>query len=107
LCIREFDLGFDMSFPMPEGDPCFFCEIANGNTHQWQIEEDELTMTLLNGRQFEIGQCVVIPRRHAPTLLDLDESEEAAVMAAARRLARALVGTDEKKQAVAAIRRHL
>jgi len=53
-----------MHFPMPDGDPCFFCEIVNGNTHQWQIvEEDELTITLLNGRQFEIGQCVVIPRR--------------------------------------------
>lgn len=57
---------------MPEGDPCYFCEIANGNSHQWQIiEEDVLTLTLLNGRQFEIGQCVAIPRRHAPSLLDL------------------------------------
>ena len=83
-----------MHFPMPEGDPCFFCEIANGNAHQWQITEDEeLTMTLLNGRQFEVGQCVVIPRRHAPTLLDLEEAEASAVMAAAKRIARALVET--------------
>ena len=82
-----------MHFPMPEGDPCFFCEIVNGSADRWQIvEEAELTLTLLNGRQFETGQCIVIPRRHAPTLLDLTESEEAAVMAAARRLARALVG---------------
>ena len=81
-----------MRFPMPEGDPCFFCEIASGKTRQWQIvEEDELTISLLNGRQFEIGQCVVISRRHAPTLLDLDEVEGSAVMAAAKRLARALV----------------
>ena len=81
-----------MPFPMPEGDPCFFCEIANGNTHQWQIiQEDKLTMTLLNGRQFEIGQCVVIPRRHAPTILDLEEVEASAVMAAAKHLTRALV----------------
>ena len=81
-----------MHFPMPDGNPCFFCEIVNGNAHQWQIiGGDELTMTLLNGRQFETGQCVVIPRRHAPTLLDLEAAEDAAVMAAARRLARALV----------------
>ena len=81
-----------MHFPMPDGDPCFFCEVANGKTHRWQIVEDgELTLTLLNGRQFEVGQCVVIPRRHAPTLLDLEASEEAAVMAAAKRLSRALV----------------
>lgn len=81
-----------MYFPMPEGNPCFFCEIANGNTHQWQIvDEEELTITLLNGRQFEIGQCVVIPRRHVPTLLDLESCEGSAVMAAAKRVARALV----------------
>lgn len=81
-----------MHFPMPDGDPCFFCDIAAGRTHQWQIiDEDELTMTLLNGRQFEAGQSVVIPRRHAPTLLDLVDEEESAVMAAAKRLSRALV----------------
>ncbi len=81
-----------MHFPMPDGDPCFFCEIANGNRHQWQIiEEGELTMTLLNSRQFETGQRIVIPRRHAPSILDLNEDEEAAVMAAAKRLSRALV----------------
>ena len=83
-----------MHFPMPVGDPCFFCEIANGTAHQWQIvEESNLTMTLLNGRQFEIGQCVVIPRRHAPTLLDLEGDEESAVMSAAKRIAGALVDT--------------
>jgi histidine triad (HIT) family protein len=77
---------------MPDGDPCFFCEVANGSQNQWQvIEECKLTLTLLNGRQFEVGQCVVIPRRHAPTLLDLRDAEESAVMAAAKRLAKALV----------------
>jgi diadenosine tetraphosphate (Ap4A) HIT family hydrolase len=81
-----------MHLPMPEVDACFFCEIANGNAHQWQIiAEDKLTMTLLNGRQFEVGQCVVISRRHAPTLLDLEAAEEAAVMATAKRIAGALV----------------
>ena len=81
-----------MHFPMPDGDPCFFCEIVNGNKHQWQIiAEDELTITLLNGRQFETGQCIVIPRRHAPSILDLIDEEDAAVMAAAKRLSRALV----------------
>ena len=77
---------------MPEGDPCFFCEIVAGNDHQWLIvEEAEHTLTLLNGRQFEIGQCVVIPKRHAPSLLDLNEVETAAVMAAAQKVTKALV----------------
>lgn len=81
-----------MHFPMPPGDPCYFCEIVTGVALQWQIiEESDLTMTLLNGRQFEIGQCVVIPRRHAPTLFDLDVDEELAVISAAKRVARAFV----------------
>ena len=83
-----------MHFPMPDGDPCFFCEIVNGRAHQWQVVANcDLTMTLLNGRQFEAGQCIVISRRHAPTLLDLDEAEESAIMAAAKRVAKALVDT--------------
>jgi len=37
-----------MNFPMPDGDPCFFYDIIDGNTHQWQIvEANERTMTLL------------------------------------------------------------
>ena len=79
-------------FPMPETDGCYFCDIVAGASNQWQIiTSDELTMTLLNGRQFEIGQCMVIPRRHAPTLLDLEVGEQGAVMAAAKHVAGAMV----------------
>lgn len=74
-------------FPLPDQAPCFFCEIAAGRSQQWQIvEEAGLTLTLLNGRQFEVGQCVVVPRRHAATILDLTAAEGAAVMRAAQRL---------------------
>lgn len=79
-------------FPMPAGEPCFFCDIANGNANQWLvIERSDLTMTLLNSRQFETGQSIVIPRRHAPTLFELDSAEESAVMSAAKRVAKAMV----------------
>jgi diadenosine tetraphosphate (Ap4A) HIT family hydrolase len=73
-------------------DPCYFCEIIGGATDQWSvIERTALTITLLNTRQFEVGQCMVVPNRHAPTLLDLSEEEGAAVMAAAKRAASAFV----------------
>ena len=85
-------------FPLPEQEPCYFCEIVAGHVNQWQIvEEAALTVTLLNGRQFEIGQCVVVPRRHAPTILDLKVDESAAIMLAAQRLTEAMAdrfGTD-------------
>jgi diadenosine tetraphosphate (Ap4A) HIT family hydrolase len=48
-------------------------------------------MTVLNGRQYEVGQCIVVPIRHAPTLLELDHDEAAAVMSSAKRLAEAMM----------------
>jgi diadenosine tetraphosphate (Ap4A) HIT family hydrolase len=72
-------------------NPCYLCGIVERSASWNVVERTDLTVTILNGRQFEIGQCMVLPLRHAPTLLDLTEREDAAVMAAAKRLTRALV----------------
>ena len=81
-----------MSLPLPEMEPCYFCEIVAGRSEPWNvIARDELTITLLNGRQFEAGQCMVVPLRHAPTLLEVSDGEAAAVMQAARRLAQVML----------------
>jgi histidine triad (HIT) family protein len=80
-----------VSFPLPEMNPCYLCGIVESSASWNVVERTGLTVTILNGRQFETGQCMVLPIRHAPTLLDLTEGEEAAVMAAAKRLTKALV----------------
>lgn len=80
-----------MTLPLPHNDPCYLCGIVEGSTGWNVVDRTDLTVTILNGRQYEIGQCMVLPVRHAPTLLDLTEREGAAVMAAAKRLTRALV----------------
>lgn len=78
--------------PLPAMSPCYFCELVAGNGDSWNVlERTALTLTVLNGRQFEVGQCIVLPLRHAPTLLELNAAEDAAVMAAARRIMRVLV----------------
>ncbi len=72
---------------LPEVSSCYFCDIISGDTDRWNVVEQTTdTLTILNGRQFEIGQCIVVPIRHAPTILDIDAAEGSAVMAAARRL---------------------
>ena len=77
-----------MTLQLPEQEPCYFCEIISGQTDQWNVIEDaDLTITLLNGRQFEVGQCVILPVRHAPTLLDLTDQESGAIMKEAKRMA--------------------
>ena len=81
-----------MTLPLPVMDPCYFCEIVDGRSTRWNvIEHTDLTMTVLNGRQFEIGQCIVLPVRHAPTLLDLTEREAAAIMTAASRVMKVMI----------------
>lgn len=75
-----------MTFPLPLMDPCYFCDLAAGHASWSVVERTELTMTVLNSRQFEAGQCMVATLRHAPTLLDLTGAEQAAVMGAAKRI---------------------
>ena len=79
-----------MNFPMPVMDPCPFCEFTRGSEAWNLLVADPLTLTLLNGRQYETGQCIVMPRRHAPTLLDLTAHEAAAVMLAVQRIGAAI-----------------
>jgi histidine triad (HIT) family protein len=80
-----------MTFTMPVMNPCYFCKLAGPGDPAWNfITRDELTVTVLNGRQYEPGQCIVFPARHAPTLLDLNEAELAAIFRAAQRAAAAI-----------------
>jgi len=81
---------------LPEQDPCEFCEGIAGRAATWAVVEDTpLTLTVVNPRQFETGQCCVITRRHAPTLLDLTPDEGTAAIDAARRVARAMLSAYE------------
>ena len=75
-----------MNFRLPVMEPCPFCELAREESPWNLIERTPTTLTMLNGRQFEIGQCIVMPRRHAPTLLDLTDEECGEVMRAAKRI---------------------
>jgi histidine triad (HIT) family protein len=76
---------------LPQG-PCIFCERIAGEGDTWAvIDEDELTLAVINPRQYEEGQALVVPRRHAPTVLDLTETEAAALMLQVQRVSRAIV----------------
>lgn len=81
-----------MPMKLPQTANCYFCEIIQDGGERWNVlAEDNLTITLLNGRQFEVGQCIVVLRRHAPTILDLSDEESAAIMLTARRASSVLM----------------
>jgi diadenosine tetraphosphate (Ap4A) HIT family hydrolase len=77
---------------LPQG-PCLFCErIAGDRTHPWAvIDEDDLTIVVINPRQYEEGQAMILPRRHAATVLDLTDEEAGALMRQVQRVGRAMV----------------
>ena len=76
------------------GSPVPFCErVAGRGENRHVINSTEKTLTLLNPRQFEIGQLLVVPRRHAPTILDLTDDEADEIMKTVRIAAEALIKT--------------
>jgi diadenosine tetraphosphate (Ap4A) HIT family hydrolase len=78
---------------LPHQDPCEICETLAGRTHVPVVAESEFTITVVTPMQFEVGQCCVVTRRHAGTLLDLTDEEAASVMKAARDVGQALLAT--------------
>lgn len=74
---------------LPIRDPCDLCVAIRDE--RWKIiDESEHALTVINPRQFEVGQCCVITRRHVATLLDLSDQEGSAIMTLAKRVAKAL-----------------
>jgi histidine triad (HIT) family protein len=76
---------------LPQTETCEFCEGMAGRAVWAVVAESELTFTVVNPYQFETGQCCVIPRRHAETLLDITDAEAGAILKAAREVAHALL----------------
>ena len=84
--------GIGHMIELPRRDRCEFCEGMAGRDDSWAVvAESELCLTVVNPYQFEVGQCCVITRRHAATLLDITDVEGAAIIEAAREIALAML----------------
>ena len=74
---------------MPEQD-CPFCAIATG-AHEAAIVLDQPgALAFLDHRPLFRGHCLLIPRTHTETLLELPDPETGPFFVAAKRLARAV-----------------
>jgi histidine triad (HIT) family protein len=70
-------------------DPdCIFCKIVAGEVPGQIIDEDERTIAFMDIAPATPGHALVIPRRHARNLLEIDEEDLQPTMLAAQRLAR-------------------
>jgi histidine triad (HIT) family protein len=72
---------------------CVFCEIARGAEPASIVWEDELTLAVVDLRQFHAGHTLVMPRRHMNDVRELDFGTGAALMATVSRIASAVAAT--------------
>ena len=87
-----------MALELPERDPCPFCENLAGRVEQdlprikkvTYIERGELAAAFANPYSSRDGAVLVIPTRHAPTILDLSVAEVEALWRLVRRVAHAV-----------------
>ncbi len=78
-----------MPFPVAPYESCSLCDDLSGDRDCAFITENELAAAEVDERQYERGAMLVIPKHHRETILDLDDSEVAAVYVLAKRVARA------------------
>lgn len=69
-------------------DPyCLFCKILARDIPAEIVDEDERTIAFMDINPATRGHALVVPRKHARNLLEIDDDELAATMIAAKRLA--------------------
>ncbi|AOW93441.1 HIT family hydrolase [Rhodococcus sp. WMMA185] len=69
---------------------CVFCAIIAGRAESSVVYQDEQVMAFMDIRPWTPGHLLVIPRRHASGLADLDPADGAAVFSAGQRIATTL-----------------
>ena len=64
---------------MSDRDPdCLFCKIVAGEIPSERVDEDERTVAFMDINPATRGHALVIPRRHAANLLEIDAEDLAA-----------------------------
>ena len=84
------NLPFQGILSMPESPKCIFCKIARGELPAVKVYEDEHTLTFMDIQPASPGHALVIPKTHAPNLLEITEPELFVVAATTQRVARAI-----------------
>ncbi|MFL5910571.1 MAG: HIT family protein [Gaiellaceae bacterium] len=69
---------------------CVFCEIVAGHAPASIVFEDERTVTFLDHQPVSTGHMLVVPRRHAASLVELDPDDGAQLFRVGMRGAAAL-----------------
>ena len=69
---------------------CIFCKIVSGEIPSTKVLEDEHVLGIMDIQPLNQGHLLVLPKKHATNILEIDEEGYSAVAAAIHRLARAV-----------------
>ena len=69
---------------------CVFCKIRDGEIPAMKIDEDEHTLTFMDVNPLNPGHCLVVTKRHVPSIFEADVEDLKAVVATAKRIAVAI-----------------
>ena len=76
--------------PIVTNQECPFCKIVRSETQSYNVFEDDLTLAFLDKRPLFPGHCLLIPKSHFETLIDLPAPLVAPLFQKAQLLAQAM-----------------
>ena len=68
-------------------EDCIFCKVLAGDLPSERIYEDDHAVAVMDINPWTRGHAVVVPRRHAANLFEIEDDELAHVARAAKRVA--------------------
>ena len=71
-------------------EDCIFCKIVNGKIPAEKIYEDADVISFLDIMPANKGHCLVVPKKHSQTLIEMGDADLIATIKAAKKIARAL-----------------
>ncbi|GHV39325.1 HIT family protein [Clostridia bacterium] len=66
---------------------CLFCKIVSGEIPSYAVYEDETFTVILDKFPSGVGHCLIIPKKHAETALDVPDNILSAVFPLAKKVA--------------------
>ncbi|HLC60884.1 HIT family protein [Candidatus Woesearchaeota archaeon] len=70
-------------------EDCIFCKIVDGKIPAAKVYEDSKVIGFLDIMPANKGHCLVVPKQHAQTLVEMNEDDLTATITAAKKVANA------------------
>ncbi len=71
-------------------EDCIFCKIVDGKVPAAKVYEDDKVIGFLDIMPANKGHCLVVPKKHSQTLVEMNEDDLVSTVKAAKKIARAL-----------------